>query len=252
VFIADIPSLFMRLIASDTSTRILANPHLRTADGVAATAAFGERVPVPVTTFSPIAAGGVSQQPITSFNYENIGVNIEITPRIHHNDEVSLALDVEISNISGTGFGDLPQFGNRNIVTSIRLRDGETNILAGLIRDDEREVLEGVPGFNRIPVLGRLFGRNKTETQETDIILTLTPHVIRGIELEEKDLLPFTVGRDATSTLSGGTPLQLQQRVQPQQQPRALAPGQQPVVPPDQTNQQPLPSDPRVSGPTPR
>ena len=241
VFIADIPSLFMRLIASDTSTRILANPHLRTADGVAATAAFGERVPVPVTTFSPIAAGGVSQQPITSFNYENIGVNIEITPRIHHNDEVSLALDVEISNISGTGFGDLPQFGNRNIVTSIRLRDGETNVLAGLIRDDEREVLEGVPGFNRIPILGRLFGRNKTETQETDIILTLTPHVIRGIELEENDLLPFAVGRDATSGLAGGAPIQLQQRVQPQQQPRALAPGQQPVSPPDQTTQQPVP-----------
>ena len=241
VFIADIPSLFMRLIASDTSTRILANPHLRTADGVAATAAFGERVPVPVTTFSPIAAGGVSQQPITSFNYENIGVNIEITPRIHHNDEVSLALDVEISNISGTGFGDLPQFGNRNIVTSIRLRDGETNVLAGLIRDDEREVLEGVPGFNRIPILGRLFGRNKTETQETDIILTLTPHVIRGIELEENDLLPFAVGRDATSGLAGGAPIQLQQRVQPQQQPRALAPGQQPVPPPDQTTQQPVP-----------
>jgi general secretion pathway protein D len=237
VFIADIPSLFMRLIASDTSTRILANPHLRTADGVAATAAFGERVPVPVTTFSPIAAGGVSQQPITSFNYENIGVNIEITPRIHHNNEVSLALDVEISNISGTGFGDLPQFGNRNIVTSIRLRDGETNILAGLIRDDEREVLEGVPGFNRIPVLGRLFGRNKTETQETDIILTLTPHVIRGIEIEENDLLPFTVGRDLTSSLTGGSPVQLQQQVQPQQQPRALAPGQQPVFPPSQPNQ---------------
>ena len=237
LFIADIPSLFMRLIASDTSTRILANPHLRTADGVAATAAFGERVPVPVTTFSPIAAGGVSQQPITSFNYENIGVNIEITPRIHHNNEVSLALDVEISNISGTGFGDLPQFGNRKIVTSIRLRDGETNILAGLIRDDEREVLEGVPGFNRIPVLGRLFGRNKTETQETDIILTLTPHVIRGIEIEENDLLPFTVGRDVTSSLAGGSPVQLQQQVQPQPQPRALAPGQQPVFPPSQPDQ---------------
>jgi len=237
LFIADIPSLFMRLIASDTSTRILANPHLRTADGVAATAAFGERVPVPVTTFSPIAAGGVSQQPITSFNYENIGVNIEITPRIHHNNEVSLALDVEISNISGTGFGDLPQFGNRKIVTSIRLRDGETNILAGLIRDDEREVLEGVPGFNRIPVLGRLFGRSKTETQETDIILTLTPHVIRGIEIEENDLLPFTVGRDVTSSLAGGSPVQLQQQAQPQQQPRALAPGQQPVFPPSQPDQ---------------
>ena len=233
LFVANLPSLFMRLIASDTSTRILANPHLRTSDGMTAEARFGERVPVPVTTFTPIAAGGVSQQPITSFNYENIGVNIAITPRIHHNDEVSLLLDVEISNISGTGFGDLPQFGNRQIVTSIRLRDGETNILAGLIRDDEREVLEGIPGFNQIPVLGRLFGRNKTETQETDIILTLTPHIIRVLDLEESDLMPFRVGRDATSTFAGGiSPVQPQLQAPPQPQPRAPAPTQQPVQPP--------------------
>ena len=101
---------------------------------------------------------------------------------IHHNDEVSLTIGVEISNISGTGFGDLPQIGNREITTTIRLRDGETNILAGLIRDDEREVLEGIPGLNRVPVLGRIFGRNRTETQETDIILTLTPHIIRVMD----------------------------------------------------------------------
>ncbi len=71
-------------------------------------------MPVPVTTFSPIATGGVAQQPITSFNYENIGVNIDITPRTHHDDEVSLALKIEVSSISGTGFGGLPTFGNRD------------------------------------------------------------------------------------------------------------------------------------------
>ena len=244
VFVANLPSLFVRMLESNSSTRILANPHLRTSDGVTAEARFGERVPVPVTTFTPIAAGGVSQQPITSFNYENIGVNIEITPRIHHNDEVSLTLVVEISNISGTGFGDLPQFGNRSISTMIRLRDGETNILAGLIRDDEREVLEGIPGLSSVPVLGRLFGRTKTETQETDIVLTLTPHIIRVLDLDEEDLLPFRVSRDAASALAGGTvapPLpQPQLQAPPQPQPRAVAPippgpppgTQQPVVPP--------------------
>ena len=87
-----------------------------------AQARFGERVPVPVTTFSPIATGGVQQQPITSFNYENIGVNIDITPRTHHDDEVSLALKIEVSSISGTGFGGLPTFGNRSINTVIRLQ----------------------------------------------------------------------------------------------------------------------------------
>jgi len=239
VFIANLSSLFVRMLESNSSTRILANPHLRTSDGMTAEARFGERVPVPVTTFTPIAAGGISQQPITSFNYENIGVNIEITPRIHHNDDVSLTLGVEISNISGTGFGDLPQFGNRSITTTIRLRDGETNILAGLIRDDEREVLEGIPGLSRVPILGRLFGRTKTETQETDIVLTLTPHIIRVLDIDEDDLIPFRIDRDTVSALATETvsPPQLQT---PQPQPRAVVPippgpppgAQQPIVPP--------------------
>ncbi len=199
VLLANLPNLYYRLLKTDASTRALANPQLRTAEGLAAQARFGERVPIPVTTFSPIATGGVNQQPITSFNYENIGVNIDITPRIHHNDDVSLNLKVEISNISGTGFGGLPTFGNRAIATTIRLRDGETNMLAGLIRDDERRSLQGVPGLSDLPLIGRLFAYNKTETQQTDIILVITPHIVRVLELSEQDLRPFRVGGDAGS-----------------------------------------------------
>ena len=147
IFLTNLPGLIYRLLKTDNNTRTLANPQLRTSEGIPAQARFGERVPVPVTVFSPIATGGVAQQPITSFNYENIGVNIDITPRTHHDDEVSLALKIDVSSISGTGFGDLPTFGSRAISTVIRLRDGETNLLAGLIRDDERNVLEGVPGL---------------------------------------------------------------------------------------------------------
>jgi general secretion pathway protein D len=196
VFLSNLPSLFFRLLKQDSNTRLLANPQLRTSEGIAATARFGEKVPVPVTTFSPIATGGVNQQPITSFNYQDIGVNIDITPRTHHSDEVSLALKIEISNISGTGFGGLPTFGNRSINTVIRLRDGETNLLAGLIRDDERRVLAGVPGLSDLPIVGRLFAHNRRETQETDIVLTLTPRIVRVLELTETDLRPFRVGRD--------------------------------------------------------
>jgi general secretion pathway protein D len=201
VFLTNVPGLYYRLLKSDANTRTLANPQLRTAEGVPAQARFGERVPVPVTTFSPIATGGVATQPITSFNYENIGVNIDITPRTHHDDEVSLTLKLELSNISGTGFGGLPTFGNRSISTVIRLRDGETNILAGLIRDDERRVLEGVPGLSDLPLIGRLFARNRSETQETDIILTLTPHVVRVLDLTEADLRPFRVGRQTAAPI---------------------------------------------------
>ena len=195
MFLTGVPALYYRLLKSDTSTRALASPQLRTAEGIPAQAKFGERVPVPVTVFSPIATGGVPQQPVTSFNYENIGVNIDITPRVHHNDDVSLALKVEVSNVSGEGFGGLPTFGNRFINTVIRLKDGETNMLAGLIRDDERRVLDGVPGLSDLPIIGRLFGRNRRETQETDIILTLTPHIVRVLDLTEADLRPFRLGR---------------------------------------------------------
>jgi general secretion pathway protein D len=199
VLLTNLPSLYYRLLKNDSATRILANPQLRTTEGIAAQARFGERVPVPVTTFAPIAAGGVQTQQITSFNYEPIGVNIDITPRMHHDDAVSLALKVELSSISGSGFGGLPTFGSRSISTVIRLKDGETNMLAGLIRDEERTSFATIPGLGDIPVIGRLFGYNRKETQETDIILTLTPRIVRVLNLSAEDLRPFRVPRDSGS-----------------------------------------------------
>jgi general secretion pathway protein D len=232
VFLTNVPALFYRLLKTDSNTRILANPQLRSSEGMPAQARFGERVPVPVTTFSPIATGGVSQQPITSFNYENIGVNIDITPRTHHDDEVSLALKVEVSSISGTGFGDLPTFGNRSISTVIRLHDGETNLLAGLIRDDERTVLSGVPGLSDIPGIGRLFAHNRRETQETDIVLMLTPRIVRILDLSEEDLRPFRVGRDGDVNAGGVIPLPLPVEMAPPPPPAQQPAQPQPAPPP--------------------
>ena len=217
IFLSGLPALYYRLMKSDLNTRVLANPQLRTADGMAAQARFGDRVPVPTTTFAPIATGGVAQQPITAFNYENIGVNIDLTPRTHHDDDVSLQLKVEVSSISGTGYGGLPTFGNRSVTTVIRLKDGETSILGGLIRDDERTVLEGLPGISDIPVVGRLFARNRRERQVTDIILTLTPHIVRVLDLSETDLRPFRIGRD-----SGGNFLELPPDMPPRDVPKPI------------------------------
>ncbi len=230
VFLTGVPALYYRLLKSDTNTRALASPQLRTAEGIPAQAKFGERVPVPVTVFSPIATGGVPQQPVTSFNYENIGVNIDITPRVHHNDDVSLAVKVEVSNVSGEGFGGLPTFGNRFINTVIRLKDGETNMLAGLIRDDERRVLDGVPGLSDLPIVGRLFSRNRRETQETDIILTLTPHIVRVLDLTESDLRPFRLGGDRGSAPAADAPAP-SQPAPGRDEPPPVPPGPRPAVP---------------------
>jgi general secretion pathway protein D len=219
VYVTGLPGLYYRLLKSDGSSRTLANPQLRTSDGLAATARFGDDVPVPSVTFAPIASGGVNQQPITSFTYRTIGVNIEITPRMHHNDDITLRLKLEVSNLSGTGYNQLPTFGTRYIDTTIRLRDGETNLLAGLIRDEERTTLEGVPGLSDLPIVGRLFAKNHKESKQTDVVLMLTPRIIRLLSLTESDLRPFRVGRD-----SGGGVYELPLPAQPAQPP----PGQQP------------------------
>jgi general secretion pathway protein D len=215
VFLTGVPALYYRLLKYDSASRTLANPQLRTSEGMTATARFGDKVPIPNTTFTPIATGGTAQQPVTSFNYENIGVNIDITPRTHHNDDVSLTLKLEVSSISGTGFGGLPTIGNRAITSVIRLRDGETSILAGLIRDDERTTLDGIPGLSDIPVVGRLFAKNHRERTETDVILTLTPHIIRVLDISEADLRPFRVGRDAGTAFMELPPTELPPRDPP-------------------------------------
>jgi len=223
VLFASLPTLYYRLLKTDAHTRTLANPQLRTMDGSPAQARFGERVPIPQTTFAPIATGGTPQQPITSFLYENIGVNIDITPRTHHDDDVSLALTIAVTSISGSttvaGFGGLPTFGNREIKTVIRLREGETNMLAGLIRDDERTSLAGIPGLSDIPVIGKLFAHNTKTTDQTDIILTLTPHIIRVLDLTEADLRPFRVGRDSLAPIADLPPIEPPREPQRQDEP---------------------------------
>jgi len=113
------------------------------------------------------------------------------------NNDVTLALSISVTSISGAGFGGLPTFGNRLVKTTIRLRDGETNMLAGLIRDDERRSQKGIPGLSDIPGVGRVFGHSRDERNQTDVILMLTPRIVRVLDLAEDDLRAFRMGRDA-------------------------------------------------------
>jgi general secretion pathway protein D len=267
IFMTQLPALYYRLLKTDGTTRVLANPQIRTVTGAAAQARFGEEVPIPVTTFSPLAAGGVATQPITSFNYRNIGVNIDITPRTHFDNEVTLQLAISVSSLSGTGFGGIPTFGNRELKTQIRLKDGETNLLAGLIRDDERRIRRGIPGLSDLPGVGRMFGHSTDERTQTDIILMLTPRIVRVLELNEVDLRAFQMGRDSGAAGSipgpprlgapaGGIDLPLPDqpeildRPDVQPGPEPSQPGAQPArpvmppAPPPQTPPSPAPSTP--------
>jgi general secretion pathway protein D len=198
VMIANIPALYYRLLKDDTDTRTLANPHIRILDGTTASANFGEEVPVPVTTLTPIIQSGTNIQPQTTFQYRTIGVNLGITPRTHPDDDVTLNLNIELSSLAGTGFGGIPTFGQRSVTTQIRLQDGETNILAGLIRDDQRTEKQTIPGLGDIPILGKLFAKNHTDTEQTDVVVMLTPHIIRTLDLTEDDLRPLRLPREGS------------------------------------------------------
>ena len=187
VLLTNLPSLYYRLLKNDSATRILANPQLRTSEGIPAQARFGERVPVPVTTFAPIAAGGVQTQPITSFNYEPIGVNIDITPRMHHDDAVYAGAEDRLEQHFRQGLrrsADVRQPPDQHRDPPEGRRDQHAG------RPDSRRradvAVAAIPGLSDIPVIGRLFAYNHKETQETDIILTLTPRIVRVLNLTRR------------------------------------------------------------------
>jgi general secretion pathway protein D len=241
-----LPGAVVRLLQTDSSTRLLANPQLRISEGQTAEARFGDQVPVPVTVFASIATGGLAQQPVTSFEYKNVGVNIDITPRVHHDGEVTLELKLDISAVGPAGYQGLPTFNSRVVNSTIRLRDGETNLLAGLILDSERYGLTGLPGVADIPIIGRLFGRNHEETSQTDIVMTLTPHVLRRPEITEEDLKAFLVGGEPSPFVFEPTAPQSPRPTPsaPSQKPSEEPPRIEPIRPPSPTPSPYPPSEP--------
>jgi general secretion pathway protein D len=205
-----IPSILYDFVKTNSDAQLLAKPQVRITEGEKADLHIGDKVPIPVTTFNTQQTVGGNIVPITSFQYQDTGIRINIEPRVHHNKEVTLKLKIEVSQITGyqdAGGGQRqPIIGTRTIESTIRLKDGETNFLAGLIRTDESNGETGIPGLSDIPILGRLFGRTTTNVQRTDVMLTLTPHIIRSPDITEADLLPIWVGTEANLTFRGGSP----------------------------------------------
>lgn len=209
-FYLAVPAAVMRFLESDSSTKTLAKPQLRGAEGQKLSLNLGEDVPVPSTTFTPIAGGGAATQPLTSFAYRTVGIIVEMTPRVTYEGEIILELSVESSargqdtNIAGQ---NLPSFLSRKVITKLRLRDGESNLLAGLLREDERRALRGFPGVLRLPVVRQLFSSNDEAIRSSDIVMLLTPRIIRTHELTATDLSPIYVGTQSNMGLGGPPPL---------------------------------------------
>src|SRR5438132_712595 len=187
-----LPSITYSFIKNNTDAELLAKPQMRISEGQKAQLVIGDRVPIPTTTFNTGTTIGGNIVPVTSFQYQDVGIKIEVEPRVHHNKEVTLKLTIEVSNLNGfvqvQAGQNQPVIGTRTIASSIRLKDGETNLLAGLFRSDKSHTTNSVPFLGDIPILGRLFSKTFTDDKSTDLVLTLTPHIIRIPDVTADDL----------------------------------------------------------------
>ena len=203
----NIPSITYNFIKNNTESELLAKPQLRISEGQKAQLVIGDKVPIPTTTFNTANTVGGSIVPITSFQYQDVGIKIEVEPRVHHNKEVTLKLTLEVSQlgetVTFTAGQSQPTIGTRTISSNIRLRDGETNFLAGLFRTDKTRGSTTVPFLGDIPILGRLFSDKTRGQKTTDLVLTLTPHIIRIPDVTDEDLMPVYVGTDANISFQG-------------------------------------------------
>ncbi len=203
-----VPSIIINFIKTNTEAEVLAQPQLRIAEGEKAQLVIGNRVPIPVTTINTQQAiGQVGVVPVTSFQYQDVGIKLDVETRVHHNKEVSLKLTVEVSNLNGYVDGGngqkQPIISTRTITSNIRLKDGETSFLAGLVQTTKTVTKTGIPFLADLPLIGPLFGQTSTDSDRNDIFLTLTPHITRAPQIDEEDLVPVWVGTENNVSFSG-------------------------------------------------
>lgn len=189
------PAFVVNLRSEDGNTNVLANPRIRVKNKEKARVHIGDRVPVVTTTAT--ANVGIS----ASVTYLDVGLKLEVEPSIHLEGDVAIRVGLEVSNIVRevpvSGGGLAYQLGTRNAATTLRLRDGETQVLAGLIQDDERTVANGVPGLSRLPVIGRLFSSTLDNRSKTEIVLLITPRVVRTLVRPEHAIAEFYSGTES-------------------------------------------------------
>lgn len=182
-FTVSIPSASLTALLSDSTVKLIQNPQIRSIDGQKASLKIGERVPVATGSFQP-GIGGVGINPLvnTQFQYLDVGVNVDITPTVHSDGEVTLKTSMDISSVTGTsniGGISQPVIGRRTIEHEIRLKDGEASLLGGMLEDQETRSLSGIPGLAKIPILHYLFAQTNTEHEENEIVFVLVPHIVR-------------------------------------------------------------------------
>ena len=195
------PAIVLNLLQQDSDANLLANPRIRVKNREKAKIHIGDKLPVITTTST--ANVGVSE----SVTYLDVGLKLDVEPNVFLEDEVGIKVGLEVSNVVQqikSASGTLTyRLGTRNTATSLRLKNGETQVLAGLLQDDERKTADKVPGLSNLPVIGRLFGSHRNEHIKTEIILLITPYIVRNVERPEATTLEFASGTDGA--IGGGT-----------------------------------------------
>jgi len=204
-FQVTIPSANLSAVMGDSDTKLLQNPQIRALDGQKASLKIGDKVPVATGSFQP-GIGGVGINPLvnTQFQYLDVGVNIDITPHVHAGREVTLKISMDISSVTGqSNIGGISQpiIGQRKIEHEIRLKDGEANLLGGILEDQQTKSLSGIPGLAQIPILKYLFGQTQQDHRENEIVFAIIPHIIRGTDVNEVNQRAIQIGTANTIEL---------------------------------------------------
>ncbi|MGC2416135.1 MAG: hypothetical protein WA434_00220 [Candidatus Acidiferrales bacterium] len=204
-----LPGATANAILTDNNTKIIQDPELRMSDGQKTTLKVGERVPIATGSFQAGvgvgAAGGagvVNPLVNTQFTYIDVGVNIEVTPHVHPDGDVSIHGSVTVSEIDGTssiGGINQPIIGQRNIENDVRLKNGESSMLAGLIQRTDTKNINGIPGLAQLPMLRYLFSDNSTSVAESEVLIIMTPHVIRFPSISAENLRTLAAGTDSNA-----------------------------------------------------
>lgn len=195
-----VPSLTMNFLRQDSDTRLIAKPQLKILDKEKAQLHVGESVPVKSTTYNVASTTAVT--PIDNYQYRDIGIKLEFEPTINNDKEITLKLSVEISTKLAENSAGMPTFGQKKITSAISLRDGETNMLAGLIKEENKSTLTGIEGLSRLPLLGRLFSNDDVEVTKLDTIITITGYIIRSPQVSQEDLRAVKIGTESNIGLS--------------------------------------------------
>jgi general secretion pathway protein D len=197
-FTITIPGITASAIMGDSDTKIIQNPQIRALDGQKATLKIGDRVPVATGSFQP-GIGGVGINPLvnTQFQYLDVGVNIDITPRVHAGREVTLKVSLDISSVTGpSNIGGISQpiIGQRKVEHEIRLKEGEVNLLGGMLEDSQTRSMSGWPVLMNIPFLKYFFGSETKDHSEQELVFALVPHIIRGMDVNDQNQRLIDVG----------------------------------------------------------